>query len=65
MVNALRKEEHFSYFTLGEALALINEIKPKQSYLTHISHNLGLTKDLEKELPSNVSLAYDGLTIKV
>lgn len=65
VLNALRKEEHFSHFTLDEALALINEIKPKQAYLTHISHNLGLTKDLEKELPSNVSLAYDGLTIKV
>ena len=65
VLNALRKEEHFSHFTLDEALALIDEIKPKQAYLTHISHNLGLTKDLEKELPSNVSLAYDGLTIKV
>lgn len=65
VVNALRKEEHFSHFTLYEALQLINEIKPKQAYLTHISHNLGLHKELEKELPSNVSLAYDGLTIEV
>ncbi|MDD2530289.1 MAG: MBL fold metallo-hydrolase [Bacteroidales bacterium] len=63
VLNALRKEEHFSHFTLNEALDLIKEINPKQSYLTHISHNLGLTEDLKKELPSNVSLAYDGLTI--
>lgn len=65
VINALRKEEHFSHFTLKEALELIGEIKPKQAFLTHISHYLGLTKDLEKELPSNVSLAYDGLKIEV
>jgi phosphoribosyl 1,2-cyclic phosphate phosphodiesterase len=65
VLNALRKEEHFSHFTLSEALALIEKINPKQAYLTHISHNLGLNKEVEKELPSNVSLAYDGLTIEV
>ncbi|MDD2488605.1 MAG: MBL fold metallo-hydrolase [Bacteroidales bacterium] len=65
VVNALRKEEHFSHFTLNEALNFIEEISPKQAYLTHISHLLGLTKDMEKELPKNVSLAYDGLTIVV
>ncbi len=65
VLNALRKEEHFSHFTLSEALALIEKINPKQAYLTHISHNLGLNKEVEKELPSNVSLAYDGLTIEI
>jgi len=65
VVNALRREEHFSHFTLCEALDLIKEINPKQAYLTHISHALGLEKEVNKELPSNVSLAYDGLTIEI
>ncbi|MDD4685521.1 MAG: MBL fold metallo-hydrolase [Bacteroidales bacterium] len=65
VVNALRREEHFSHFNLQEALELIEEIKPKQAYLTHISHFLGLYKEVEKELPLNVSLAYDGLTIEI
>ncbi len=65
VVNALRREEHFSHFNLQEALDLIKEIKPKQAYLTHISHFLGLHNEVTKELPSNVSLAYDGLTIEI
>ena len=63
VVNALRKEEHISHFTLQQALDLIAEIKPKQAYLTHISHLLGTHDEVSKELPENVSIAYDGLVI--
>jgi len=35
-------------------------IKPEQAYITHISHQMGLYKDVQKELPDNVSLACDG-----
>ena len=63
VVNALRKEEHISHFTLQQALDLITEIKPKQAYLTHISHLLGTHNDVSLELPDNVSIAYDGLEI--
>lgn len=65
VVNALRKEEHFSHFSLQEALNLIEEIKPEKAYLTHISHFLGLDEEISKELPSNVQLAYDGLKIRI
>lgn len=63
VVNALRKEEHISHFSLQQALDLIAEIKPKQAYLTHISHLLGTHDDVSLELPDNVSIAYDGLVI--
>ena len=63
VVNALRKEKHISHFNLSEALELIQEVKPEQAYLTHIGHQLGLYKDIEKELPENVNQAYDGLKI--
>ena len=65
IVNALRKEEHLSHFTLSEALDFITEINPEKAYLTHISHLLGKHDDVEKELPENVFLAYDGLTFEV
>lgn len=65
VVNALRKEEHFSHFSLQEALNLIEEIKPEKAYLTHISHFLGFHQEINRELPSNVQLAYDGLKIRV
>jgi len=63
VINALRKEDHISHFTLQQALDLIAEIKPKQAYLTHISHLLGLHDEVSLELPKNVSIAYDGLVI--
>ncbi len=63
VVNALRKEEHFSHFNLEEALAFIQEIKPEKAYLTHIGHQLGKHDEISNILPPNVFLAYDTLQI--
>ncbi|MBR1770289.1 MAG: MBL fold metallo-hydrolase [Bacteroidales bacterium] len=65
VVNALRWTEHFSHFTIHEALALIEKVKPKVAYLTHLSHEVGPYKDFQQFLPDNVHLAYDGLQISV
>jgi len=65
IVNALRRESHISHFTLNEAIELIKELKPKQAYLTHLSHQMGLHEDVQNELPEGVDLAYDGLYIKL
>lgn len=64
-VNALRIEPHRSHFNLEEALQLIAELQPKKAYLTHISHLLGFHHEVEKTLPENVFLAYDGLTLNL
>lgn len=63
IVNALRKEPHPTHFNLEEALEFISELNPGRAYLTHISHRLGFHKEVSKELPDNVFLAYDGLVI--
>ena len=65
VVNALRLEPHPSHFNLEEALAFIDEIKPKRAYLTHISHLLGFHAEVEAKLPNTVHLAYDNLTITI
>lgn len=65
VVNALRRLEHVSHFTLQQAIDLMLELKPEKAYLTHISHQLGLHQDVEKELPSFIELAYDGLKITI
>ena len=65
VLNALRKSEHISHFTLDEALALMEKIKPDKGYLTHISHLLGKHEDISSELPDYVELAYDGLAIEM
>lgn len=63
VVNALRKEKHISHFSLREALDFIGEISPRKAFLTHISHQMGLHSEVNKELPPGVMLAYDGLTL--
>ncbi len=65
VLNALRKEKHISHFNLEEALALIEELKPKKAYLTHISHLMGKHSEVSDTLPENVEIAYDNLSIKI
>lgn len=65
VVNALRREDHISHFTLTQALELVDEVKPEMAYLTHISHQMGKYADVQRELPENVCLAYDGLTLRL
>ena len=63
VINALRKEKHISHFSLSEAVALAQELGIEQTYITHISHQMGLHEVVNKELPSNIQLGYDGLEI--
>lgn len=63
VVNALRPNKHISHFNLDEALELIEELKPKTAYLTHMSHQMPKYTELIKRLPSNVFPAYDGLKL--
>ncbi len=63
VINALRIEEHPSHMNLSEALEVIERVKPRQAYITHISHHMGLHAKVQPTLPDNVQLAYDGLSI--
>ena len=65
VINALRISEHISHFNLNEALSFINEVKPEVAYLTHVSHLMGRSEDVEKKLPDQVILAYDGLQVDI
>lgn len=65
IINCLRKEQsHHSHFILPEVLDLVKELKPKKTYLTHISHHLGFHDELEILLPDHIKPAYDGLEIE-
>ena len=65
VVNALREEPHDTHFNLEEALNFIALVKPKKSYLTHISHLMGFHEEVQQKLPKNVYLAYDNLEISI
>ena len=63
VLNALQRDPHISHFNLQEAIQMAGKIGARKTYFTHISHKLGLHKQVAAELPENIELAYDGLTI--
>jgi phosphoribosyl 1,2-cyclic phosphate phosphodiesterase len=63
VVNALRHAAHVSHFTLAEAVDLVKELKVPKAFITHVSHQLGKHANVSTELPENIQLAYDGLTL--
>lgn len=64
IISALRKFEHPTHFALHEVLDVVERIGPDATYLTHMSHLMGLHDDIENELPAGVFPGYDGLIIE-
>ena len=64
VVNALRIKPHHSHQTLEEAMAFCRKVGAKHSYLIHCSHDIGLHEEINRSLPSDIQLAYDGLEIE-
>lgn len=62
IIDALRPEPHNTHLSLPEAVAISQELKPKQTWLTHISHETDY-KFEQSQLPSNIRFAYDGLIL--
>ncbi|MEQ8706729.1 MAG: MBL fold metallo-hydrolase [Phaeodactylibacter sp.] len=65
VLSALHHSEHHSHLNLKQALALIEQLSPRQAYLIHMSHRMGLHQEVSQKLPENVALGYDGLTFTV
>lgn len=63
IMNALRIAPHPTHQSLEEALAVARRIQAKKTYFIHISHDMGLHAEVERELPDDIHLAYDGLEI--
>ena len=66
IVNGLRwQKEHHSHQLIDEAIAFLKSIGAEKTFLTHVTHEIGLHVEASKRLPSNVYFAYDGLEIEV
>ena len=65
IVGALRFRPHHSHQTIGEAIAMAEQIGAREVYLTHLSHGAGLYADSAARLPAHVHFAYDGLELQV
>jgi len=65
VLNALRNSKHVSHFSVEEAVAILEDLKPEKAFLTHMSHFIGNHADLEKKLPDFIKPAYDGLQVEI
>lgn len=64
ILDALRHRPHPTHMSIGEALAVVEKVRPGETWFTHICHELAHEKTQET-LPSTVRMAYDGLKIAV
>ena len=64
VLDALRHRPHPTHFSVSEALAAVERMRPQQTYFTHVCHDLphGATNEA---LPAGVELAYDGLQLTI
>ena len=68
ILDGLRDRPHKTHFTLKQAVYEIEQLKPKQSYLTHMSHDIEYeeaNQRLAQSTEQNVELAYDGLEFSI
>lgn len=63
--DALQHEPHISHFTLAQAVEILAELQPERAYLTHMSHRLGLHREINRTLPPFIRLGYDGQRIEI
>jgi phosphoribosyl 1,2-cyclic phosphate phosphodiesterase len=61
VLDALRPKPHPGHFGLDQALDVIAQFRPRRAYLTHMSHEMD-HETINRQLPANVQLAYDGLS---
>jgi phosphoribosyl 1,2-cyclic phosphate phosphodiesterase len=64
VVSALRHTPHPSHATLEQSVAWARRIGARQTWFTHIAHDLG-HEETNRSLPANIQLAYDGLSVPV
>lgn len=65
ILNALRQRDHISHLSLSEALEMTKKIGAKQTYFTHLSHDMGLHDAVNVTLPDNISIGYDSQIIHI
>jgi phosphoribosyl 1,2-cyclic phosphate phosphodiesterase len=63
ILDALRRDPHPSHSHLEKSVALVEQLKPKRAFFTHMGHDLD-HEATDAELPEHIRLAYDGLKIR-
>lgn len=62
VLNALRDRPHPTHLSIPEAVAVIEQLRPKRAFLIHLSHEID-HQAASALLPVGIGVAYDGLTV--
>ncbi len=63
-LDALRHTPHPTHCTVAQAMAYVEQLRPRKAFFTHICHDLGHSAT-NSRLPEHVRLSYDGLQLEV
>jgi phosphoribosyl 1,2-cyclic phosphate phosphodiesterase len=63
ILNALRPRPHPTHLSIGEAVEIVCEVRPKRAFLVHLSHDISHAEAADM-LPPGVEIAWDGLTVE-
>lgn len=63
VLDGLRFKSHRTHFSISEALAVAEEVRPQETYLVHMTHNVE-HETASRELPDGAAFAYDGLCLE-
>ena len=64
ILDALRPESHPTHFNYEESAAVLQRIGARQSFITHLGHQMGHA-ETQQALPPDITVPYDGLTIEL
>jgi len=64
VLDALRYRPHPTHLTVEQSLGIVEQLRPKRTYFTHIAHDI-THAELEAKLPDHVHVAHDGLIVDV
>ena len=62
VIDGLRPRPHPTHYSIGEAVAVAERLRPQRALLTHMNHNVEYNRE-SAGLPDGVALAYDGLVL--
>lgn len=63
VLDALRRTPHKTHFSIGQSIDVLRKIGSGKSYLIHMNHEVDYD-EIERELPADIRLSYDGLVIE-
>lgn len=64
VLDALRYRPHTTHFSLDEAIAVAEKLRPRRTIFTHICHDLDHAT-VNAQLPPGMELGYDGMRIEL